>query len=136
VPLDGSEVAQRVLPSLIHVAGAFGAEVILARIVDHSLREGSSEYDQVLRYLNRFADRLAEAGVGEAQLHVASGEPAQAILEAAREHRVDLVAMATHGRTGFDRLRLGSVAEEVVRRCPCPLLVVGAGPDRGGERGS
>src|SRR5262249_48385290 len=53
-----------------------------------------------------------------------AGPSRQAILEAAAEFRADLIVMGTHGRTGFRRLVLGSVTEEVLRKAPCPVLTV------------
>src|SRR5687767_6480194 len=58
---------------------------------------------------------------------VASGTPATAILHHAAETRTDLVVLGTHGRTGFERLMLGSVTEKVVRRASCPVLTVPRG---------
>lgn len=55
-------------------------------------------------------------------------EPAAEIIRAASEWKADVVVMATHGRTGLSHFVLGSVAEKVVRECPCPVLTV-----RGGE---
>jgi nucleotide-binding universal stress UspA family protein len=55
---------------------------------------------------------------------LAEGEPAEAILRAAREKKCDLIMMGTHGRTGLGRLLMGSVAEQVVRKAPCPVLTV------------
>ena len=52
------------------------------------------------------------------------GEPATVIAETAAETNADLVVMGTHGRTGFTRLVMGSVAEEVLRRAPCPVLTI------------
>jgi nucleotide-binding universal stress UspA family protein len=52
------------------------------------------------------------------------GDPAALISEAAAELKADLVVMGTHGRTGFTRLVMGSVAENVLRRAPCPVLTV------------
>jgi nucleotide-binding universal stress UspA family protein len=54
------------------------------------------------------------------------GNPAAEILSAAREGNCDLIVMGTHGRTGLNRLLMGSVAEEVVRKAPCPVLTVRA----------
>ena len=50
------------------------------------------------------------------------GDPADEIVKIAHEDNVDLIVMATHGRTGFKRLLMGSVAEEVVRRAECPVF--------------
>jgi nucleotide-binding universal stress UspA family protein len=52
------------------------------------------------------------------------GEPADEIVRVAQETGCDLVVLGTHGRTGLDRLLMGSVAEQVVRRAPCPVLTV------------
>jgi universal stress protein A len=58
------------------------------------------------------------------------GEPAMAILDAAEAGKFDLVVVATHGRTGFAHMILGSVAERVVRRCPTPVLTVRPRPKK------
>jgi len=52
------------------------------------------------------------------------GDPAEAIVELAGKDHVDFIVMSTHGRTGLTRLLMGSVAEAVVRRAPCPVLTV------------
>jgi nucleotide-binding universal stress UspA family protein len=56
--------------------------------------------------------------------HYRRGAPAREILEFARTERVDLIVMASHGRTGLARLVTGSVAEEVTRKASCPVLIV------------
>jgi nucleotide-binding universal stress UspA family protein len=56
--------------------------------------------------------------------HLLFGHPAEAIVEFARTHDIDLIVMGTHGRTGVARLIMGSVAEAVVRRAECPVLTV------------
>jgi nucleotide-binding universal stress UspA family protein len=55
---------------------------------------------------------------------VSSGVPFEKILDAAEDHRIDLIVLATHGRTGIKRLLIGNVAERVVRHAPCPVLTV------------
>jgi nucleotide-binding universal stress UspA family protein len=57
---------------------------------------------------------------------MAEGDPAGAILRAARENQCDLIVMGTHGRAGLNRFLRGSVAEEVVRKAPCPVMTVNA----------
>lgn len=56
--------------------------------------------------------------------HLAVGAPAKIIVQLASDISADLVVVGTHGRTGFDRLMFGSVAEKVVRTAPCPVLTV------------
>jgi nucleotide-binding universal stress UspA family protein len=60
---------------------------------------------------------------------VVKGRPAEEILRLAREMRCDLIVMGTHGLTGFRRLLLGSVAEEVLRQAPCPVVTVRTAPN-------
>lgn len=55
---------------------------------------------------------------------VTSLSPAEAIVDYAKEHNVDLIVMGTHGRRAFEQLLLGSVAERTVRTAPCPVLTV------------
>lgn len=52
------------------------------------------------------------------------GSPADELVNYAKEHAIDMVVMGTHGRTGLGRLLMGSVAEAVVRRSPCPVLTI------------
>ncbi|MCA9263424.1 MAG: universal stress protein [Planctomycetales bacterium] len=56
--------------------------------------------------------------------HVVSGDPASRIVEFAEDNAIDMVVIGTHGRTGLARLLMGSVAEAVVRRAPCPVITV------------
>lgn len=56
--------------------------------------------------------------------HLLSGEPTDEILKCARHEKVDLLVLGTHGSTGLTRLLMGSVAESVSRKAPCPLLTI------------
>jgi len=85
--------------------------------------------EQAKRDLDEF---LARHGADIAQridLHVVHKDPTSAILDFAAEHGSSLIVMGTHGRTGAPRLFLGSVAERVVRRSPCPVLTVHSPPE-------
>ena len=68
---------------------------------------------------------LPDPGV-EAEYRVSEGEPAAEIIRLARELGANLIAMGTHGRSGLGRILLGSVAEAVLRRAPCPVLTLRA----------
>lgn len=59
--------------------------------------------------------------------HVLHGSPAAEIVKLAREEKADLLVMGTHGRTGFQHALLGSVAEKVIRKAPCPVLIIRSG---------
>lgn len=55
---------------------------------------------------------------------IAEGNPLVTIIRYAREHKIDLIVLGTHGRTGLSHVLMGSVAENVVRKAPCPVLTV------------
>jgi len=55
---------------------------------------------------------------------VIAGRPFMAIIQYARDHAIDMIVIATHGRTGLKHVLLGSVAEKVVRKAPCPVLSI------------
>jgi nucleotide-binding universal stress UspA family protein len=83
--------------------------------------------------LQAFAGPVTE-GVARVQKIVRPGAAALVILDCARELEADLLVLGTHGRTGFERLMLGSVTEKVVRKAACPVLTIPRGaearPDR------
>ncbi len=86
--------------------------------INRALHEGATET------LRRLVARAKASDVrGEAL--VLHGVPARQIVHAAESRQVDLIVMGSHGRTGLMRLILGSLAEEVVAKAPCPVLVVG-----------
>jgi nucleotide-binding universal stress UspA family protein len=140
VPLDGSELAEQVLPHVETLADKFGSTVMLLRattgmlgadvvagepvpISDPTLVE--RERLEAASYLAALAERLRRS-VLAVEHEWAEGSAAEVILERARHGDVDLIAMATHGRGGLERLVLGSVADAVLRHAPCPVLLVRA----------
>jgi nucleotide-binding universal stress UspA family protein len=73
-------------------------------------------------------EKLKALGPADPSVHVQhvvmEGDPAAGIVEKARELACDVIVMGTHGRTGVGRLLLGSVAEAVLRKAPCPVLTI------------
>ncbi|MBI2368853.1 MAG: universal stress protein [Deltaproteobacteria bacterium] len=136
VPLDGSEVAEVVLPFAESLAGPLDLQITLVRVVEplrHVPAEGAYlvNYNQVLveqekearAYLEEVQGRLQRRGL-KAAAEVRTGLPAEVILEVAAERKADVIAMCTHGRTGLKRLLFGSVAQQVLSRSPLPVLLV------------
>lgn len=76
--------------------------------------------------LKELTARAHAAGIKEAHCRVGVGDPAIDIVELAGTGKFDLIVMGTHGRGGFKHALLGSVAEKVVRRAPCPVMTVRA----------
>ena len=136
VPLDGSTLAQAILPVVERLARDHEAEVILLEVLEgQGTREAELDAEQQAGdYLQRTVDFLRRSGLKRVCKRVWYGDADQAIANAATRERADLIAMSTHGRTGLDWLRFGSVAEGVVRRAPVPVLLVRgmAAWDRGG----
>jgi nucleotide-binding universal stress UspA family protein len=136
IPLDGSELAEAILPFAEQVASPLNAEVILVRVVEavsaaeaialagvvapdtFAVREMEAK-----RYLHDVERRLSKKGL-RARTRIALGPPAAAILGAVQTSAADLVAMTTHGRSGLGRALFGSVAESVLRASPVPVLVI------------
>jgi nucleotide-binding universal stress UspA family protein len=136
VPLDGSALAEAILPVVERLARDHEAEVILLEVLEgRPTREAELEAERRAGgYLERMVGALRGRGLGRVRASVWYGEADQAVANAATRERVELIAMSTHGRSGLDRLRFGSVAEGVVRRAPVPVLLVRgvAVWDRGG----
>jgi nucleotide-binding universal stress UspA family protein len=86
---------------------------------------------EIGRQLDRWRAEAARMAGTEVRAELASGSPASEIVRLASEGSFDLVVVGTHGRAGFRRLVLGSVAERVVREAHCPVLVVRPPEDRG-----
>jgi len=132
VPLDGSPLAEAVLPQVTELAHALATEVLLLRVaVAHAFPAGdpislAEEEVRVVReaeaYLAAVAGRLAREGV-TAKTAVRYGQAAAEIIDHVAFEGADLVAMSTHGRSGLSRLVVGSVAEEVVRKVGVPVLL-------------
>lgn len=105
---------------VLHVVATFGPELVPVGAGAAQLQpEG---YQQTLWNDLRQIQSPDSAVLVEHQL--AEGEPVDEILRVAKDAGCDMIVLGTHGRTGLDRLLMGSVAEQVVRKAPCPVLTV------------
>jgi nucleotide-binding universal stress UspA family protein len=129
VPLDGSMTSRAVLDPAADLARLCEARIVLLHALDPKERrtreDRAKERDAALAYLKEAEGDLAKRGVASLSL-VDDGAAAKLILDAARAHEADLIAMTTHGRAGLSRMIAGSVTEEVLRKATVPLLVVRA----------
>lgn len=122
VPLDGSELAEKVLPFVQSLAASFGSDVHLVFV-----SEASEEWGRVIdSYLKGLTAHLAGAGI-RTRSAVLFGRPAEELLDYSELNKVDLIAMATHGRSGVSRWAVGSVTDKIVRGATVPVLVCPAG---------
>ncbi len=126
IPLDGSLLAEQVLATGERLR-ARGSVLHLIR-VNPAPSNPATPYDETLQveaesYLDFMVTRLADRGVS-AQWETRCGDVAQEVLVAARDHGCDLIAIASHGRSGMARLVFGSVAEKILRGAEIPTLFV------------
>ena len=132
VPLDGSELAEAVLPhvkALVEQSGVDLVEVVLLRVVespvmsDHYFSNIPETREAIEKYLARVEERLRKAGLS-VQSRMLTGEPAEQIVDYAGATPFSLVVMSTHARSGLSRWVLGSVAMKVVSGISGPILLV------------
>ncbi len=136
VPLDGSPVAEAALEVASRIVSRDG-ELVLVRMQEYSKEALSSEFPVVADafevertrcedYLTLVAQRWRERH-GKVSQRVLPHQlrSAQVLSRAADSSDCDLVVMTSHGRTGLERVLIGSVAEETARSCTIPVLIVG-----------
>lgn len=153
--LDGSEVSQQAIPHAVTLAKQTGAEVILLQVIDSEsqmlMRAAGAtiepiavgqvtsdiahdaviaEREEAQANLDTVKAAMLAQGVATVSCEIREGYPGDAIVEAANEAKVDVVVIATHGRSGLGRAILGSVADHVVRHAgQASVLLVRARED-------
>jgi nucleotide-binding universal stress UspA family protein len=127
VPLGLAPLGEAKLPFAESLARTYGAELILLHVLRRTTRdeEGiSSEEERASAYLETVAAPLHGAGLHAHGIVRVASDVVTAIVEEAREQRADLIVLGADVRRGLDRALRGSVADEVSRRAPCPVLLV------------
>lgn len=139
VPLDGSELAETALDDAVSVAESSHADITLLQVIptieevlgsgtDHPIyidEQWASKRANAVDYLNKVHKQLH---CKEVEVHpaVEMGSAAEIIIDYAHDHPVDLIVMATHGRSGLKRWVYGSVADKVLRGADVPVLLIRA----------
>lgn len=141
VPLDGSELAESVLPTVAELARTLKLEVVLFRAYSipysaYSSAEGyyAVDYEELLTamreeavdYLEKKTEAVKKLGIDKVSYVAKEGFAADEIISLSRKSPDNLIAMCTHGRSGVKRWMLGSVTETVVRHSGDPVLVIRA----------
>jgi len=134
VPIDFSDCSKKALQYALPLAKQHGAALTLLYVVPPACGAGECggiDCVQLEASMREGGEKeLAKLAVDEvraeasAETLVRVGSPAREIIEAARSLPADLVVISTHGRTGLKHVLLGSVAEHIVQRAPCPVFVV------------
>ena len=138
VPTDFSECANYALSYAASLARVFGASILCVHVIEPMVPtvgySGMTEplpiadiSDQLEDSAERELPKIAEceecAGLEVEEL-IVRGEAAAEIVRVARDRKVDLIVVSSHGRTGLGRILFGSTAEAIVRHASCPVLVV------------
>ena len=157
--MDGSELAEDVLPYAKELATRLSGTIFLVRVVSSAQQlavacitgagviDGVStvaieameeaialQMEEARVYLGREAWKLQWDGIS-AVWEVRQGSPAEEIIEYAKANGIDLIAISSHGRSGLGRLVFGSVSDQVIRESGVPVMVI-KHPKRDGESGS
>ncbi len=148
VPLDGSELAECVLPHVeAFISGCQVKQIVFVRVIDptpltvkgsyvtskddlEKLEASSKKIEEnrkssAAEYLKQVVSRMKSDGV-ELTTDVMVGKPADALVDYTEENNVDLILIATHGRSGVSRWVRGSIAERILRASKVPVLMVRA----------
>ncbi len=137
-PIDFSENSLEALRYAAHTALKENATVYLIHIVDSRVYDyGGPIYEPVMPAMKPVIDQASKDQLrdkllekvpkeieGRVETVVSFGVPFVEIIKAARDYDIDLIIMGTHGRSGISHMLIGSVAEKVVRKAPCPVLTV------------
>ena len=145
VPLDGSELAELALDDAFSLAELSEAEVTLLQVLppienivhsdtDHPIyvdEQWANRRQMALDYLNGVCERLMCGNLTIYKVVEMGQQPAATIIDYAHEHpTIDIIVMATHGRSGLQRWVYGSVAGKVLRYAGVPTLLIRAHPDK------
>ncbi|MGC8488906.1 MAG: universal stress protein [Clostridia bacterium] len=143
VPLDGSPLAETVMPTALEIGEALGAEWVLVRVSppyptgwamaasawgpvepwDEIVETGKAAEQEAHEYLSRVREKMA-VDRSRVTIDARQGALPSALLNAVTDHEATLIAMSTHGRGGLNRLVMGSVTDMVIRLSSVPVIVV------------
>lgn len=133
VPMDGSPLAECVLPHVAALASTFEAQVTIIHV--RSQPTGAGEFidpvgwqlgrAETERYLDNVASRLARGGL-KTQRVLLDGHAANSIIEYAHKHRVELIILSSHGRSGLSAWNVSGVVQKIIQRAHLPTMIVRA----------
>jgi len=136
VPTDFSDYSLRALPYAISLAERYGAKLKIAYVSEPALQVSDAAWVNVddraidekhLEECRRNMQKLVLEQIPDdvaVDAEILSGHPVDKIIALAHDVNADLIVMATHGRTGISHVLMGSTAEHIVRKAPCPVLTL------------
>ncbi|MGB4547703.1 MAG: universal stress protein [Syntrophales bacterium] len=139
VPTDFSEYSVKALKEAVDIAAQHGSKIHLLHVVDRQVQECAIDYrlsDEIVRSLKKESlktskdtlEKEVEKTIKDKNIKVVirvkRGIPAQTILREQKAKKIDLIVIASHGKTGLVKQLMGSVADKVVKGAKCPVMVV------------
>ena len=142
VPLDGSRRAEAILPHVEEMAYRYGVKVLFLMVIDslpvgvgpepnyspHDPNHVKRQFDEAERYIAAVSGEFRSKGI-EVESSIEGGQVVDEIINVSMREDADLIAMASHGRTGLARTFYGSVASGVLHRIDRPLFLIRAEDD-------
>ncbi|MCK9276109.1 MAG: universal stress protein [Syntrophales bacterium] len=142
VPSDFSEFSNNAIQKAADIAEEYGAQIILLHVISSDIQQCADQYclsADLMRQFEEESIRVSKENMEKAAGSITSsrgidvvfdikkGIPSDVILAEQKKNDVDLIVIASHGRTGVEKLLMGSVAEKVVRGADCPVMVIKKG---------
>ncbi len=139
VPTDFSSFSDKALKKAVEIAAEKGATIYLLHVIDQQVQQCAADYcidATIVKQMEReavktsrelLAKQAAAVTAGkkvEVVYDVQMGYPSEVIVDEQKKKKIDLIVIASHGKTGLKKLLLGSVAERVVRGAKCSVIVV------------
>ncbi len=131
VAIDGSQCSEHALDQAISLGGMCNSKIYLVSVIDiYPEHISDAPYlvekltEQAKGYLEQARKKVEQASIAcETIIHTGT-KPHESILKEAKDKKVDLIVLGTHGRTGVKHFLLGSVAQKVVGFAPCPIMII------------
>ncbi|MBN1106518.1 MAG: universal stress protein [Deltaproteobacteria bacterium] len=135
-PIDFTENSSKIFPYVLSIAGKYDATIYLVHVVEDFSKWGGfyiphipfeKFHEEAMQGAKMTLDSVCERQPDHCaafQKRIVFGDPAQEIIRIIEEEKIDLVIMGTHGRKGLELVFFGSVAENVVKKSPAPVLTI------------
>ena len=135
LPLDGSSLAERVLPHAVALSKAFNSKLTLLRVINKGDEEDQNNIinpmtwqirkSEAEAYLKSVQNHLAEIDI-DSEIKILEGNPAQQIIDFARNEDVELIIMSSHGSSGVSAWNINSTVQKVLLRSFMPVMIIRA----------
>ncbi len=141
VPTDFSGYSDNALKQAVDIAEKFNAKIVLLHVIDENIQQCAADYCvniELIEQLKKQSMITSEDNLKKAiaiakektkvdiSLKIGKGAPAEVILDEQLKNGIDLIVIASHGKTGILRHLIGSVTDKVVRAAKCPVMVIRA----------